>query len=124
MAAILDLILFLSIFLLIYLFIGVIANRQMLNQVLIGLDNPKKGSITNLLNISILISFGFIIIDLIHMFLIFFNWWDDTVAVPPTWIEIAPYIVTEFILVMGFLIFEAIVVYYYQIYMKEYYLTQ
>ena len=124
MAAILDLIIFLSFFLLIYIFIGVISNRQMLNQVLIGLDNPKKRSITNLLNISILISFGFIIIDIIHIFLIIINWWDDSVAVPPTWLEVAPYIITEFILVIGFLILEAIVIYSYQIYMKEYYLTQ
>ena len=124
MVAILDLIIFLSFFLIIYLFIGVISNKQMLNQVLIGLDNPKKRSITNLLNISILISFGFVIIDIIHIFLIIINWWDDSVAVPPTWVEVAPYIITEFILVIGFLIFEAIVIYSYQIYMKEYYLTQ
>ncbi|NHI93558.1 MAG: hypothetical protein EAX96_13810 [Candidatus Lokiarchaeota archaeon] len=124
MAAILEIVIFLLIFALIYVFAGVISNRQMLNQVLLGLDNPKKKEITNILTTALIIAFGFLILDLIHVFLIFFNWWDETVTPPATWAEVSPYVLTELILVIGFLIFELLVVLYYQNYMKEYYLTQ
>ena len=96
-------------------------NRQMLTQVLIGLDNPKKSSIVKYINIGILISFGFLIINIIHVYLILQTWWD---APPPTWTEINVYILFQLILVCAFLGYEALLTIYYHIYMKEYHLTQ
>ncbi|MHA1894202.1 MAG: hypothetical protein ACTSX4_06865 [Candidatus Helarchaeota archaeon] len=124
MAAILDIIIYLLVFTFVYTIVGIFSNRQMLNQVLLGLDNPKKSEIIKILSLGIIISFGLLIVNLVHVFIILFNWWDDTVSVPPTWIEIFPYIITELILCCGFLIAELLIYLYYLNYMKIYHLTQ
>ena len=121
MIEILDILIFLLIFTLLYVLIGIIGNREMLTHVLLGLDNPKKSEITKYLNIGILISFGFLILNIIHVFLILMTWWD---APPPTWTEISVYIIFELILICGFLGYEALLTIIYHTYMKEYHLTQ
>ncbi len=120
MVTVSDAIIFLFVFAIIYLLVGIIGNRQMLNQVLLGLDNPKKKDILKYINIGLLLSFGFLIVNIIHVFLILMTWWD---APPPLWAEISPYIIFELIFVCAFLTYEALLTVYYQLYMREYHLT-